>query len=331
MDELPELSPMEVSDSAIANAAAAQEKIAKLEAAVARLEAAQTSDIANRAQAEKAANQAVVFATSDLIHLIVTGSSNVFVGAGLGSVEADFLRTTSPWADPDLRNGFDKMKDVTDPLGQMLVGAALVFKPADTKMALGISGVAALAIPAIIKLFGMGTNEDDVTRLLSNQLGDPQSDLYKSIAQISLSRNAYDEVAIHKAMFTRYNTAASSILDKLADLNKRGVDLRETLVMRSKPLDDAKRVELRALVDDVIAVTIEYGQVADFVEQYSAELAELYLRYSSEFPKLKDALLAEREKVVQFRKTYEEKVKVPFLSQIPTLKEKLFRWRLAQS
>ena len=278
------------------------------------------SAIKQRREARLKLYPIVIRTASDFLYTVVIGTASTFTGAGIANQEIRLQQVTSPWRSDKLRNGVDKVKPWTDALGAVSLGLATVAGTSDGPSAqskiLGISGGALIAGLAILKQLA-GSNEDKVWSHVRTGLDSLQT----QVDQIYLSRQAYNEIEIRRALANRYYKNAGSLLDSLKLIRDSLVGVTRVADSPALQADAAKQDALAAglveLTDRLFATVAAYEGVVSFVDEYANNLIITYGRYKAAFPLLAPQFATAEAEVVAFQTAFIKNIKGPWLDALP--------------
>lgn len=261
------------------------------------------------------------------LNRLIIGTAGTFAGSGISHLEIRRLESTSPWKSPRVRNGFDKAKPWLNGVGAALVGVSLSLRsPHDDDLArkIGIGGATFMIGATVIKSL-LGTNEDDALEKTAGMIDSFRVD----IQQVELSRAAFDELRIRKELADDYYKRAQALLDTLQRRQVRLRALYTEIDNDSSSNLSPHANEVVALVDDIVTDFTLYESVAGFVDEYSNQLLKSYSTYGDRYDLLKPQFDSAAAEVSKFVDTYNQKLKVPFLGDLPRLRIALGDFRAA--
>lgn len=300
-------------------AKAAAAKIDDLQHQISELRQLQAGTPEQRERAKVQRYPLVLRTSTAFLNVLVVGSVATFTGSGIAHQEITLQKTTAPWNNEHLRNEYDKAKPWTDGFGALAVGFSFIFQnngSPNTAKLLGGGGGLVMALGTILKA-AAGTHEDKLLAAVGQNL----DSLRDQVDQISLSRQAYDELEIRRTLANTYSNRADTLLVALERLRDTAdvLAIAADAVSPQTPLNDvlAVRARMTNLIDKLFAQVTAYDAVVNFVDDYTENLLVSYGRYRQRFPNLAPQFVTGEAELTRFRTRFYQRIKRPWLDQLP--------------
>jgi len=242
-----------------------------------------------------------------------------FASFAIGDLELGVQRRTSAWDNAALRNGYDAYASATRLAGPLLLGGAVILSTrAGTRNAvIGLSAAAAAGLVSgeALRLWRGASSQEARQR--------PRA---AALAQLDLSRRAYDDIRIRQLLYQQRRGQAQSLLAELDPLAAQAAALQASFE-RSGTITRQQADTVVALIDRAVELSDRYGALFGAARDAAAELRAGCAVYAAAYPELAPALAPEIARIDSFSVQYDRLVYAPVIAKLPLMKEKLFRWR----
>jgi hypothetical protein len=237
---------------------------------------------------------------SNVLDDVAVGLGSVFTGSGIAQLDITIQGDESAWKSDYVRRGFDHVKPWLDWAGTGLTGASLLLSANGTngitgsKKATAIGGAGILIISSILQRT-IGAKD------LNNAAGTVNG-VSVNVAQIMMSREAYNQLQTRLDIATKYYNSARDQIQPLQVL-------RDKARILSKSSSHPTKADLLDLLDKTEAARQQFLSVADFVDVYTNDLENLYKSYAAKYAPLKDELTKEAKAIHTFRDNYNSNIR----------------------
>lgn len=275
----------------------------------------------------KPSTKDTVYTLSGILGELETGDTLVFGASGIAGVDLAYSDTTSPWKSDQLRNGFDRTKPFLDIAGTILTSTSFALTASNPngsnsvtsgRSLSGIIGIAAIGLGSALQYF-KGANSSELQQKEA-KVTSATNTIQADIAQVQLSRLAYNDIQIRLKTVNTYYTKAVALVDPLANA-KDNCDK-----MFANP-DKYKDSDVLALIDQISELNTQYQQIADFVQTYTDQLGTSYKNYVGQFPVLAPQIAPAQQSLQTFVSEFHAQIEAKFLKDLPTLSTKLIQLR----
>lgn len=265
----------------------------------------------------------IAHALGSIVQTLETADNGVFVGSGIAGIEITYNQTTSTWRSDHVRNFFDKARPILHVAGSVLTATSFALtakNPTGSNSVTsgrglsGILGMAAIAAGTTLQYFG-GANHSTLQKD-AGTIKTAVSSIQSDIAQMELSRVAYNDLKLRLDTANKYYTEAAALVDPLTEAKIKCDDMYDH---PGNYTDDA----VLAVIDQVSAANDKYAQIADFVDIYTDQLNKAYKNYADTFPVLASQIAPAQASLQSFVDNFNSQIKAKFLKDLPTFSKQL--------
>lgn len=271
---------------------------------------------------ERGLSRKMLSVSAQLLGLMTADATAVYGVTVAGIASLGFQDVTSPWKDPDLRNGFDTVESITSVIGPAALAASVLFlandKGTEAKIAGGVGGIG-ISVGLLGKLFFGNTQEDAGKK--QTRAAQRASE---AMQQIEISRRAFDEVQLQIALLNRTREKARERIGRLKDLQNQALEL-SLGVERDEP----NQKEVIEYVDAVLAEFGTTSALAGFVNEYLDGLLVVSRTYQAAYPgKLQNLNFTKFDaEITALKAQFEETIIARYVRPMPTTSQLLQSWR----
>ena len=246
--------------------------------------------------------------------------SMAFATAAIGDLELGMQQRTAAWDNASLRNAYDTYAAATRLAGPLLLGTAVALSARGTgskDVVIGLSTAAAVGLVSgeALRLW-RGTPPRERGEQARREL----------LAQLDLSRRAYDDLRIRQLLYQQQRGQAQALLAEIDPLAAQAAALQAAFE-RSGIISRLQADTIVALIDRTVELSDRYGALYGAARAAAAELRAGCAVYAAAYPGLAPKLTPEIARIDSFSVQYDRLVYAPVIAKLPLMREKLFRWR----